>query len=286
MSDAKTDAKTDPATNPATGEDPAARPGDFTGEWNPDLLRRMLTLAGPLYNLYFRSEVRDVDRIPPGGALVVSNHSGGPIAQDVPVFWLGFFRKFGYDRPVYTLMHDLLLRGPTVAVFTRLGMLRASRENAIRALRSGAVVIVFPGGDYDALRPTSQQAVIDFDGRTGYVATAIEAGVPIVPMVSIGGQETQLYLTRGKWLAKRLGLKRLTRAEEVAVTMGIPFAVSVGAWNVPLPSKIVTQVLDPIDITAEFGEKPDVAEVDARVRKVMQAALDDLAARRRFPVLG
>nr|WP_255605921.1 1-acyl-sn-glycerol-3-phosphate acyltransferase [Mycolicibacterium xanthum] len=250
------------------------------------MLRRLTTIAGPLYSLYFRTEVRDMDRIPPGGALVVSNHSGGIAAQDVPVFWLGFFKEFGHDRPVYTLIHDLLLRGPTIPVLTRLGMIRASRDNATEALRSGAVVIVFPGGDYDALRPTSQQSVIDFNGRTGYVATAIEAGVPIVPVVSIGGQETQLFLTRGKWLAKRLGLQRLTRAEEVAVTVGFPFGLSVGAFNLPLPSKIVTQVLEPIDIAAEFGNNPDVAEVDVHVRKVMQAGLDDLAAQRRFPILG
>jgi 1-acyl-sn-glycerol-3-phosphate acyltransferase len=98
----------------------------------------------------------------------------------------------------------------------QMGMIRASRDNAEKMLRSGAVVIVFPGGDYDALRPTSQQSIIDFNGRMGYVTTAIEAGAPIVPAVSIGGQETQLFLTRGAWLAKRLGLKRLTRTEEVA----------------------------------------------------------------------
>ncbi|MDY6997690.1 MAG: 1-acyl-sn-glycerol-3-phosphate acyltransferase [Actinomycetota bacterium] len=246
----------------------------------------MLTAAGPLYNLYFRSEVRDVERVPPGGVLVVSNHSGGILAQDVPVFWLGFFKEFGFERPVYTLMHDLLLQGPVVPVFTRMGMLRANRDNAVRALRSGAVVIVFPGGDYDALRPTAQQHVIDFDGRTGYVTTALEAGVPIVPMVSIGGQETQLFLTRGRWLARRLRLKRLTRAEEVAVSVGVPFGLSVGAVNLPLPAKIVTQVLEPIDIAAEFGDQPDVAAVDERVRTSMQAALDELAAQRRFPILG
>ncbi len=33
----------------------------------------------------------------------------------------------------------------------------------------------------------------NFNGRKGYV-TAVEAGVPIVPAVSIGGQESQLYL--------------------------------------------------------------------------------------------
>jgi 1-acyl-sn-glycerol-3-phosphate acyltransferase len=79
----------------------------------------------------------------------------------------------------------------------RIGFIRANHENAASALRSNGIVVVFPGGDYDAYRPTSTQNVIDFGGRTGYVRAAIEAGAPIVPMVSVGGQETQLFLTRG-----------------------------------------------------------------------------------------
>ena len=47
--------------------------------------------------------------------------------------------------------------------------------------------------------------------------------------------------------------------------------------NVPLPTKIVTQVLPPIDIAAEFGDDPDIDAVDAQVRAVMQEALDELA---------
>jgi hypothetical protein len=39
-------------------------------------------------------------------------------------------------------------------------------------------------------------------------------------------------------------------------------------------------------VVGQFGENPDVDEVDARVRNVMQAALDRLASERRFPVLG
>jgi hypothetical protein len=56
--------------------------------------------------------------------------------------------------------------------------------------------------------------------------------------------------------------------------------------NLPLPTKIVTRLLEPIDVAAQFGEDADVAEVDALVRAVMRRALDQLAAERRFPVLG
>jgi 1-acyl-sn-glycerol-3-phosphate acyltransferase len=256
-------------------------------KFDPGLTRRLMGVMRPLVKIYFRSEVRGLDSFPPGGALVVGNHSGGMLPMDVPIFSVDFYEKFGYDRPVYTLSHDILMTGPTGQLFRRTGYIRASRENAAKALRSGGVVVVFPGGDYDAYRPTLAENVIDFNGRKGYVSTAIEAGVPIVPAVSIGGQETQLYVSRGAWLAERLGLKRLLRSDILPLSFGFPFGFSAAVPpNLPLPTKIVTQVLDPIDVTAQFGEGPDVDEVDEHVRSVMQRALTELAAQRRFPILG
>jgi 1-acyl-sn-glycerol-3-phosphate acyltransferase len=171
-------------------------------------------------------------------------------------------------------------------VLRRLGVIEASRENAAVALHSGAVVLVFPGGDYDSYRPTFGENTIDFNGRTGYVRTAIEAGVPIVPTVSIGAQETQLFLTRGNWLAKKLGITK-ARMDILPISVGFPFGLSmIFPPNLPLPSKVVTEVLEPIDIAERFGKDPDVGEVDEYVRSVMQSALDRLAKQRRFPILG
>jgi 1-acyl-sn-glycerol-3-phosphate acyltransferase len=255
-------------------------------KWDPEFVERLMRFARPFARLWFRSDVRGLDLLPPGGALLVSNHSGGYLPMDVPVFAAHFYETFGYHRPLYTLSHDLLFRGPTAETVARMGFIRATRTNAAKALRSGGLVIVFPGGDYDVYRPITARNVVDFNGRTGYVKTAVEAGVPIVPIVSIGGQENQVYLSRGTWLAKRLGLKRLVRAELFPISFGIPFGLAVLPVNVPLPTKIVTRVLDPIDIAAEFGEEPDIAAVDAHIRDVMQKGLDDLAAERRFPVLG
>jgi hypothetical protein len=68
--------------------------------------------------------------------------------------------------------------------------------------------------------------------------------------------------------------------------VGFPFGLVPAGLNIPLPTKIVTQVLDPIHIEDEFGPDPDIAAVDAAVRARMQDALDELARERRFPVLG
>src|SRR5581483_3812152 len=116
---------------------------------------------------------------------------------------------------------------------------------------------------------------------------ALNAGVPIVPTVGIGGQETQLYLSRGMGLARALRLDKLMRVKILPISVGFPFGLSaVLPVNMPLPAKIVMQVLEPIDVVAEFGEDPDIDEVDCHVRHVMQKALDKLAKERRLPIIG
>ncbi|MDP7738774.1 lysophospholipid acyltransferase family protein [Mycobacterium paragordonae] len=256
-------------------------------KWDPAFTKQVIDTVAPAVRLWHRAEVRHLDNLPAaGGALVVSNHSGGMFTPDVFIFSPAYYDAFGYDRPVYTLGHYGLFMGPMDGWLRRLGVIEASRENAAAALHSGAVVLVFPGGDYDSYRPTLGANTVDFNGRTGYVRTAIEAGVPIVPTVSIGAQETQLFLTRGNWLARKLGLTK-ARMDILPVSFGFPFGLSVlFPPNVPLPAKVVTEVLEPIDVVARFGDDPDVAEVDEYVRSVMQAALDRLAGQRRLPILG
>ena len=113
------------------------------------------------------------------------------MTPDVLVLAPAFYEKLGYDRPLYTLGHYGLFKSPLTPLLRKIGVIYASRQNAVQALNSGGVVLVFPGGDYDSYRSTFAQNTIDFHGRKGYVRTAIEAGVPIVPAVSIGGQETR-----------------------------------------------------------------------------------------------
>jgi 1-acyl-sn-glycerol-3-phosphate acyltransferase len=269
------------------GSDTEAPKERETAKWDPEFTKQVANTIGPVIKQYHRAEVRNIANIPAtGGALVVSNHSGGMLTPDVFILSPAFYNEFGYDRPIYTLGHYGIFMGPLDGVLRRLGVIEASRENAAVALHSGAVVLVFPGGDYDSYRSTFSANTIDFNGRTGYVRTAIEAGVPIVPTVSIGAQETQLFLTRGNWLAKKLGITK-ARMDILPISVGFPFGLSmIFPPNIPLPSKVVTEVLEPIDITARFGKDPDVADVDEYVRSVMQKALDRLAKQRRFPVLG
>ena len=82
-------------------------------KWDPIFTEQVKNRVGPLIKRYFRAEVHGLDAVPSaGGALLVSNHSGGMFTPDVMVFVPAFYHKFGFDRPVYTLAHNALFAGP------------------------------------------------------------------------------------------------------------------------------------------------------------------------------
>jgi 1-acyl-sn-glycerol-3-phosphate acyltransferase len=248
---------------------------------------RTAPLLWPLLKAWFRPEVRGLDRIPAGGpVLLVGNHSGGNVAPDTLVFATAFIRRFGARRPFFQLAHRLVTAAPWLALLRRYGTITASPENARAALRAGAAVLVYPGGDWEAHRPVWQGHRVDFHGRHGFVRLALETGAPLVPVVAIGGQETALFLSRGEGLARRLDLHRRLRLDVLPVSIALPWGIDVGDvfGHVPLPAKITIEVLEPIDVGARFGDNVDRA-YDAIVAE-MQATLDRLAAERRWPILG
>lgn len=261
------------------------------GRWDPALTKRVVDIIRPLVKVYHRTEVHGLEHIPAGRCLLVGNHSGGLTTPDFAIFAVDYYEKFGYDRPLYVLAHDTLALGPAGGLLPRLGVIRACEANAEAALAQDVPVMVFPGGDYEVYRSTLHENVIDFGGHTGYVEAAIAARAPIVPVVSIGGQETQLFLARGRRLSRALGLskweRKVFRTDILPVSFGFPFGLSVLLpVNMPLPSKIVNEVLAPIDVIGQWGEHPDPVKIDGRVRRVMQAALDRMARARRFPIIG
>jgi 1-acyl-sn-glycerol-3-phosphate acyltransferase len=258
-------------------------------ERDPDYIREQLPGLWMLASFYFRAEVRGLHNIPAEvPVLLVGNHSGGNMTPDTHVFTLAFNTHFGVERRFYQLAHNLLLAMPGLSRLRKFGTVAASHENAHKALDSGAALLVYPGGDYEVHRPIWDANKVDFNGRKGYIRLALEKDVPIVPVVAIGGQETSIFLSRGERLARLLGLDRAFRLKVLPISLAIPWGLNVGDMlgHVPLPAKITIEVLPPIHLRERFGADPDVNEVNRYVLSEMQGKLDELAAERRFPVIG
>jgi 1-acyl-sn-glycerol-3-phosphate acyltransferase len=258
-------------------------------ERDPDYIREKLPQLWLAASLWYRGEVRGLGNVPDDGpVLLVGNHSGGNMTPDTVVFTLAFSTYFGVERPFFQLAHNLVLSMPGLGFLRKFGTVAASPANAHKALDSGAALLVYPGGDYEVHRPSWQRNRVDFGGRKGFIRLAIERDVPMVPVVSIGGQETALFLTRGERLAQLLALDRLFRLKVLPISIALPWGLNVGDMmgHIPLPSKITIETLPPINLREEFGPDPDPSEVYDHLTRIMQETLDALASERRLPVIG
>ena len=257
---------------------------------DPDFIRATMPANRQIANVLFRPKVRGLEHIPAEGpVLLVGNHSGGTMIVDTFVFSFAFYRYFGPERRFHQLAHDLAVKFPGLSALIRgYGTLPASHKYAERALEAGAAVLVYPGGDFESFRPSWHSEEIEFGGRKGFVSLALSQDVPIVPVVSIGGQESAFFVTRGERLAKLLMLDRLLRIKVLPVILGPPFGLSIMDLppRLPLPSQVTIKVLPAIDLRERFGSEPDEDEVYEHVTQTMQEALDELADERDLPVVG
>ncbi|HEY1524223.1 MAG TPA: lysophospholipid acyltransferase family protein [Solirubrobacteraceae bacterium] len=257
---------------------------------DPRYIQRTLPALRLSSDVYFRADVRGLEKIPAEGpVLLVGNHSGGTMIADTFVFSQAFLDHFGTTRPFYQLAHDMVFMFPGLrALVQRYGTVPASPANMARALDRDAALLVYPGGDQETFRPSWESDRVDFAQRTGFVKLALEHGVPVVPVVAIGGQETALFLGRGRRVAEALRLKRLLRLSVLPPAVGPPLGMTVLDLPIrfPLPAKIEIRVLEPIDLRKRLGSRPDVHEGYRLVTSTMQRTLTRLSHQRKVPVVG
>ncbi|MFL5824758.1 MAG: lysophospholipid acyltransferase family protein [Solirubrobacteraceae bacterium] len=257
---------------------------------DPQYIQRTLPALRLASDFYFRADVTGLEKIPQEGpVLLVGNHSGGTMIADTFVFAQAFYDHFGPVRPFYQLAHDLVFKMPGLrSLVQRFGTVPASPSNMGEALERDAALLVYPGGDQETFRPSWESDRIDFAERKGFVKLALEHGVSVIPIVAIGGQETGLFLGRGRRLARGLGLDRLMRLKVLPPVLGPPVGLTVMdlPLRIPIPAKVSIRVLKPIDLRQRLGRRPDVEEGYRLVTSTMQRTLTRLSHERSVPVIG
>jgi 1-acyl-sn-glycerol-3-phosphate acyltransferase len=260
----------------------------------------LLKLQQPFYDLlnkyWFRLEVDGWERVPDRTCLLVGVHSGGALTMDAWTLVNAWHLHFEGKRPLHGTAHDVLMAAPGLGDYFRgVGVIAANRSSVSTALAQGQDVVVWPGGEVDAMRSWRKRDVATLGGRTGFVRQAIRSGVPIVPVATVGGHDTVFVVSEGKWLANAIdkvtGLKSTLRGANLPIIAGFPFplAVEILPAHVPLPAKIRTELLDPIEVDDDPGRAGDAAYVQKiydQVEAEIQAGMDRLAAKRKLPILG
>lgn len=194
-------------------------------------------VARVLFITLFVLRVDHRERLPrTGGVLVISNHQSflDPILAAV-----------GLGRPLHPMARENLFRFPLFAALIRslyaFPVRRASADlgavrDAIRRLKDGAAVLVFPEGTR-----TADGSIGPLQG--GPIAIAARAGVPVVPMVIDGAFEA--------WPRSN----RLPRPHRIRVAYGQALSAAEAAAGDPDALMGILR-LRMLDLQAELRRKP------------------------------
>jgi 1-acyl-sn-glycerol-3-phosphate acyltransferase len=270
----------------------AERAGDWSLD-GPDLgfMHAQKYLWNPLMDFWFRMEIEGWEHLPEPPALLIGIHSGAPFVWDAWTVGVQWWRRFGEERPLHGTAHDALMAAPLIgSYFRRMGVLPAAPDSIAAALAAGRDVALWPGGEVDSLRPWVKRDEAVLGGRTGFIRMAIGAGVPIVPISTVGGPDGMPVLTSGRRLARALQLDKIARLKVFPVALQAPWGLSPAALpEIPFPAKIRTAFQPPVTFDDDPERANDQDYVEAKyeeVRDAIQRGMDTLARRRRFPIFG
>jgi 1-acyl-sn-glycerol-3-phosphate acyltransferase len=152
--------------------------------------RRLLLPGALLYRHWFRVETHDVARVPPGGVLLIANHSG-QFGYDGLMLGTALLLDAEPPRLARGMAEHLFARTPFAGVqLARMGSLIGTPENCIHMLEAGECVMAFPEGARGANKPFRKRYQLQRFG-TGFMRLALESGCPIVPVGIVGAEEQQ-----------------------------------------------------------------------------------------------
>lgn len=266
------------------------------GDWDlqgldEQTMQRQKFFWNPLMDYWFRMEMEGWENLPEAPVLLVGIHSGAPFVWDAWTVGMQWWRHFGTRRPLHGTAHDALMAMPLIGRFFRsMGVLPAAPDAIVTALAEGRDVALWPGGEVDSLRPWSERDRANLAHRRGFVRVAIQTGVPIVPIATVGGADAMPVLIRGDRLSQFLGLDKALRLKVFPIAVSLPWGIAPAALpQIPLPAKIRTMLRPPIEVDSDPSRLEDddyIEEIYQQVEKSIQEGMDTLARRRSFPLFG
>ncbi|GAB2813846.1 lysophospholipid acyltransferase family protein [Streptomyces daliensis] len=238
----------------------------------------LMSVLRPVYEKYFRVEVRGVENIPDeGGALIVSNHSG-TLPLDGLMLQVAVHDNHLANRHLRLLAADLVFMLPVVNELARkAGHTLACAEDAEKLLERGEVVGVMPEGFKGIGKPFADRYKLQRFGRGGFVSTALRTKAPIVPCSIVGAEEIYPMIGNAGTLARVLGFPYFP------ITPTFPWLGPLGA--LPLPTKWTIQFGEPIatdDYPPGSADDPMLMfNLTDQVRETIQHTLYKLLVQRR-----
>lgn len=224
---------------------------------DPETAKYAILTCAFFHRVWFRSEVRGIEYVPPGRALLIANHSG-QVPIDGAMIGASLFLDHDPPRMIRAMVEKWSQTLPFVSTFfSRVGQVVGVQENARRLLAMGELLLVFPEGTRGISKPFSRRYQLEEFGL-GFMRLAIETDTPIVPVAVVGAEEQYVNLGNVKWAARAFGMPAFPLIPQVLVPGG----------QLPLPTKYHISFGEPMRFRGDADE--DDALLEEKVLIVKQ----------------
>jgi 1-acyl-sn-glycerol-3-phosphate acyltransferase len=213
-----------------------------------------------LVTRYFRVEVYGLENIPKSGpAVLAANHSG---YAGLDALTLSHQIHQNTGRIPRVLTHKFwFLTKQTSIPFQKMGFIKATISNGIKELKKNNLVLIFPEGEHGNFKPSSQMYTLQ-EFKRGFLHMALQGKAPIIPIIVLGAEESQINLAQIKF-------SKYLRGTVIPLPLNL----------IPLPTKWEIHILPPLDLTFSEEQALDeelMHETADEIRDSMQNKLNQL----------
>lgn len=227
---------------------------------------------------YFNPKVFGLEGLTLGERyLFVGNHSlyGGvdcPLSMAILYIETGIFPRGLGDHLHFAipLLRDL---------FLQLGAVPGTRENCAALMEAGHCPLVYPGGGREVCKRKGEAYKLIWKQRTGFVRLALQYGYRIVPVASVGADNSFTILFDAEDFRNTAIGKRLFEVDSLRTWLRDgealpPLARGLGLTLLPRPERYYFSFGKPIDTTHWAGKYEDNKTL-FKVREVVQNSLSN-----------
>jgi 1-acyl-sn-glycerol-3-phosphate acyltransferase len=216
--------------------------------------------------LYHRFEVKGLHVLERPGAALIAGYHGRPFAMDLLMLQVYLLDRGITCRPV---VHDSFASS---LIFRHLveGMkfLVGEGKEMDDAIEAGHKLIVTPGGGRESMRHSGVRYQPDWEGRLGFVRTALRKRLPIIPAAGSGVDDQYISVVDGYKLARALKLPRKMMLFFGFGPLG-PFP-----FSPPFPVKMTLHLGEAIAPEGDPESEFDCKAILSRVVSAVEGLLD------------
>ena len=223
----------------------------------PELIKYALVPGYFFYRYYFRVQTYNIENIPQGRVLLISNHAG-QIPIDGFLIGASILLEAEPPRLVRSMVERWAVTLPFInQFFARFGQIVGTPENCTRLLENDEAILVFPEGTTGINKLFHERYQLKEFGH-GFMRLALKSGAPIVPVAVVGSEEQAPSLYNARPIAKMLGFPAMP------ITPTFPLLGPIGF--LPYPVKYRIHFGEPLRFAGDTDE--DDAEIEKKVQTV------------------